>query len=215
METDTQTDTQTKYRNPRCACARRGLIILVLDGHSAHYCPETITMAAEQQIVLCALPPHTTHLTQPLDRGCFAPLKVAWRDVCHKFCALNPGRTVSRYDFCELFAKAWYRAFTMPNIISSFEATGICPFNRNAVSLPDDDDYSQFVPSSLPEKTNLAYIPLYSPAHPTVTSKLQMESGRSKITPFHSTPGGKGCNSPPSFSTLLVSPFAQTRSEPS
>ena len=76
-------------------------VILMLDGHSSHYCPKTICMAAEQQIILCALPPHTTHKTQPLDRGCFAPLKVAWRDICHRFCTQNPGRTVSQCDFCE------------------------------------------------------------------------------------------------------------------
>ena len=104
-------------------------ILLLLDGHSSHYCPETIHMAAEQQVILYALPPHTTHITQPLDRGCFAPLKVNWRQICHKFCCLNPGRTVSRYDFCELFAKAWFTSFTMENVIGSFAATGIYPFN--------------------------------------------------------------------------------------
>lgn len=104
-------------------------VILLLDGHSAHYCPETIRMAAEEKVILCALPPHTTHLLQPLDRGCFSPLKVTWREVCHQFSASNPGRTVSRYDFCALFSKAWYKAFDMQNIINSFKVTGICPFN--------------------------------------------------------------------------------------
>ena len=145
-------------------------VLLLLDGHSAHYCPETIRMAAKEKVILCALPPHTTHLTQPLDIGCFAPLKVAWREICHSFCASNPGRTVSRYDFCEVFAKAWYKSFTMPNIINSFKATGVCPLNRMAISLPDDeDDFSSFKPSSLTEKTGLAYIPLYSPARPRAT----------------------------------------------
>ena len=45
-------------------------VALLMDGHSSHYCPETIRMAAKQQVVLCTLPPHTTHLTQPLDSGC-------------------------------------------------------------------------------------------------------------------------------------------------
>ena len=198
-------------------------IILMLDGHSAHYCPETISMAAEQQIILCALPPHTTHITQPLDRGCFAPLKVAWRDICHKFSACHPGRTVSRFDFCELFAKAWFKAFTMPNIINSFKATGICPFNRHAIRLPEDDhEYSVFKPSNLPEKANLAYIPLYSPARPTrhenlsrVSSKSHLELSRHRVL-IHSTPGRKRCISP-SFSSPIAfaSPLACSRSEPS
>ena len=121
-------------------------------------------MAAEEKVVSCALPPHTTHLLQPLDVECFSPLKVTWREICHQFCASNPGRTVSRYDFCKLFSKAWYKAFDMQNIISSFKATGICPFNRGAVHLSSDNEFSSFKPSNLAEKTGLAYIPLYSPA---------------------------------------------------
>ena len=194
-------------------------IILVLDGHSSHYCPETISMAAEQQIILCALPPHTTHITQPLDRGCFAPLKVAWRDVCHMFCARHPGRTVSRYDFCELFAKAWFKAFSMTNIVNSFQATGICPFNRHTIQLPEDDlNFSVFKPCNLPEKTNLAYIPLYSPARPTShanLSKAYLEHTSRHRVPIHSTPGRKRCLSP-SFSSPVsfTSALACSRSEP-
>ena len=55
----------------------RRLLILLMDGHSSHYCPETIKMAAENKVILFILPPNTTHLTQPLDRACFAPLKCA------------------------------------------------------------------------------------------------------------------------------------------
>lgn len=44
-----------------------------------HYSPDVIRAAAEQKI----LPPHTTHITQPLDRGCFSPLKTSWKEVCH------------------------------------------------------------------------------------------------------------------------------------
>ena len=40
-------------------------VILLLDGHSSHYCPETIKLAAEEKVILFALPPNTTHITQP------------------------------------------------------------------------------------------------------------------------------------------------------
>ena len=50
-------------------------ILLMLDGHSAHYNPSIIEAAAEEGVIIFCLPPHTTHLTQPLDKGCFAPLK--------------------------------------------------------------------------------------------------------------------------------------------
>jgi len=42
-------------------------------------------MAAKEKVVLFVLPPNTTHLTQPLDKGCFGPLKAKWSEVCHKY----------------------------------------------------------------------------------------------------------------------------------
>ena len=91
--------------------------MLLLDGHSSHYSPLFIKLAAEKSIVVIALPPHTTHIAQPLDKGCFPPLKTAWRQVCHTFLSSNPGRTVTRYDFSRLFSEAWFKATTAPNII--------------------------------------------------------------------------------------------------
>ncbi|XP_011402525.1 PREDICTED: tigger transposable element-derived protein 2-like [Amphimedon queenslandica] len=108
-------------------------LLLLMDGHSTHYGPDLIKIAAEEQILIFVLPPNTTHLTQPLDKGCFGPLKTAWKAVCHEFCTKNPGCVVTRYNFSVLFADAWRRSMTQRNIASGFEVTGICPFNRNAI----------------------------------------------------------------------------------
>ena len=75
-------------------------LLLLMDGHSSHYCPDVITA---EKVILFTLPPHTTHLAQPLDVGCFSPLKSCWKQVCHNFYKRNPGRVVSRYDFSHLF----------------------------------------------------------------------------------------------------------------
>jgi len=42
-------------------------LLLLLDGHSSHYNPTTVRKAAEEGVILFTLPPHTTHLLQPLD----------------------------------------------------------------------------------------------------------------------------------------------------
>ena len=60
-------------------------LLLLIDGHSSHYHPGTIRKAAENKVVIFVLPPNTTHLTQPLDKGCFGPLKSKWSEVCHKY----------------------------------------------------------------------------------------------------------------------------------
>ena len=71
-------------------------LLLILDGHSSHYCPQVIRAAYENEIIIFTLPPNTTHITQPLDKGPFAPLKVAWQEVCHTFYLKNPGRVITR-----------------------------------------------------------------------------------------------------------------------
>ena len=42
-------------------------LLLLLDGHSSHFCPDTVRLAAKEKVILFALPPNTTHLSQPLD----------------------------------------------------------------------------------------------------------------------------------------------------
>ena len=50
--------------------ARRPLLF-VLDGFDSHLTLEAIEYARLHQIILFALPPHTTHKTQPCDVGIF------------------------------------------------------------------------------------------------------------------------------------------------
>ena len=140
-------------------------ILLMMDGHSTHFQPSVVRMAAKEEIILFCLPPHSTHLTQPLDKGCFGPLKSAWKQVCHEFLTKNPGKVVTRYDFTALFGKAWTRSMNMRNVIAGFRTTGIFPFNRNALlPVAGSETPSKFNPKSLCEGTKLKFIPVYSPA---------------------------------------------------
>ena len=104
-------------------------LLVIMDGHSTHYQPSVICKAAEEQVILFCLPPHTTHLTQPLDKGCYGPLKMARRKECKDFMSRNPGRVVTRYEFSRLFGKVWEKSKTITNVIAGFRCTGIYPFN--------------------------------------------------------------------------------------
>ena len=163
-------------------------LLLLLDGHSSHYFPSTIKFAAEEGIVIFVLPPNTTHITQPLDKGCFSPLKVKWRQVCHDYRTKYPGRVVSRFDFSKLFSEAWYESMSSKNIISSFKVTGICPFDRHSLDIPGmaKEEFTMFQPKNLPEKTGLKYIPLYSPSRSN--SRLHCEVKGFVSTPVPSVP---------------------------
>ena len=133
-------------------------LLLLMDGHSSHYCPETIRSAAQERVILFSLPPNTTHLTQPLDKAVFGPLKMFWRQACHNFIVKNPGVRISKHNFSSVFGEAWIQAMTPKNILAGFHTTGIYPPDRNAIKLPGES-----VPS-LALKTGIAYIPLYTPA---------------------------------------------------
>ena len=133
-------------------------LLLLMDGHSSHYCPSTIKCAAKEKAILFTLPPNTTHLTQPLDKAVFGPLKVSWRQACHRYIVENPGSKISKHNFSLVFSEAWVRALTPKNIVSGFRTTGVYPPDRNAISLPSDQK------QNLAAQSGVAYIPLYTPA---------------------------------------------------
>ena len=60
------------------------------------------------------LPPNTTHLTQPLDKGVFGSFKTYWRRVCHDFTVTHPGQVVNEYNFVSFSAGALAPAIPPP-----------------------------------------------------------------------------------------------------
>src|SRR5690606_15907560 len=86
----------------------------------------------EHRIKLFCLPPHTTHLLQPLDVGLFAPLQ--------KFYGIAVDKVIRRGDialhkgnFLPLYLEVREKAYTTPNIKASWETAGIWPFNPRKV----------------------------------------------------------------------------------
>ncbi|CAG2230816.1 unnamed protein product [Mytilus edulis] len=114
---------------------QRRPVLLILDGHSSHITVDLLETAVSNQIEMFCLPPHTTHWTQPLDRSVFGPLKRSYNLCCEAFLRQNPGRIVTRYDFCGLFKQAFNEKMNLVNIFSGFRATGIFPFKPNAIPI--------------------------------------------------------------------------------
>ena len=135
-------------------------LLLLLDGHSTHYSPSFITKAAHEKVIVFCLPPNTTHITQPLDKGAFGPLKTYWHQECQHYMSRNSGKVITQYEFMQVFSKAWYRAMTP---IGAFKTTGVFPLNRNVVEVAKATPIKSFQPEALSKKTGLAFIPLYSP----------------------------------------------------
>jgi hypothetical protein len=55
-----------------------GYRLIILDGHSSHATPEFDQYCAKNKIITLCMPPHTSHVLQPLDVSCFLPLKAAY-----------------------------------------------------------------------------------------------------------------------------------------
>jgi len=138
-------------------------LLLLMDGHSSHYCPSVIRRAFENKVVLMARPPNTTHLTQPLYKGIYGPLKVEWRRICHDYIVQNPGKLVTLYSFSPLFSKSWMKSMTIANIMAGFSTTGVFPIDRNKVI--SKLEVAMFTPQKQPSE--LSYLLLLTPVSST------------------------------------------------
>lgn len=107
--------------------------LLILDGHSSHESLAILERAIEEQIYILALPPHTTHHLQPLDKSVFGPLSRAYNHACSEFLQENPLHLVNKWTFPALINQAWTASFTPSNIASGFSACGIFPYNPSVI----------------------------------------------------------------------------------
>ena len=138
---------------------------------------DLIEWALENKVVLFVLPAHTSHITQPLDVSCFAPLKKMYNSCCKSFLAENKGRVITRYDVCQILSKAFVKAVTPSNAISGFRKTGIFPLNKNIspVSIAPSELLNQICNRSptvegAPASDSVSENDIVSPATQTSTS---------------------------------------------
>ena len=104
-------------------------LLLLVDGHSSHYDPDSIRFARSHSVIIFCLPPHTTHEAQPLDISFFGPLKKNWSEVCHRFLQSFPGKVITKLNFNEHFSKAWLKTCSPQTICAGFRRAGIIPFS--------------------------------------------------------------------------------------
>ena len=106
--------------------------LLVLDGHGSHLTPEFDRICEESHIIAICMPPHASHLLQPLDVGCFSVLKRVYGGAVSTLMR-NGVNSIDKEDFLELIADARMGAFRTSVIQNSFLATGLAPFDANKV----------------------------------------------------------------------------------
>lgn len=109
-----------------------GYRLLIIDGHESHCSVEFQDLCKEKNIVLLCMPAHSSHLLQPLDVACFAPLKRKYGDAVSGL-ARNRTHYISKETFLPLFKSAFEQSITKENIQAGFRGAGLVPHDPQAV----------------------------------------------------------------------------------
>ena len=112
-----------RYTAPRTHGVYR---LLILDGHSSHATPEFDQYCTENKIITLCMPAHTSHLLQPLDVGCFSPLKRAYGHEIQEL-ARQGVYHIDKIDFLTAYTRIRPAVLTQQNIQAGFQATGLIP----------------------------------------------------------------------------------------
>ncbi|KAJ3455747.1 hypothetical protein MRS44_017229 [Fusarium solani] len=100
--------------------------LLVIDGFSGHTNFDFVMYCIQFDIIFCTLPPHSTHILQPLDLGVFQPLKNAHQKRLRA--SIRAGNLAfDRVSFVKAFTDFYVEGFSPHNIMSGFEKGGIWP----------------------------------------------------------------------------------------
>lgn len=104
--------------------------LLILDGHGSHETTEFMIECFKHNIHLLFLPPHTSHILQPLDLSVFSPLKRSYRYYLNKLTSLSESGIIGKQNFLSCYEKARKDSLTVRNILAGWKASGLWPQNR-------------------------------------------------------------------------------------
>jgi DDE superfamily endonuclease len=106
--------------------------LLILDGHESHNSLQFQDFCKERNIIMLCMPPHSSHLLQPLDVGCFSPLKAAYGKQVGELIR-NRINHITKLEFLPLFQAAFEASITFKNIYGAFKGSGLIPYDPEAV----------------------------------------------------------------------------------
>ncbi|XP_054285350.1 uncharacterized protein LOC129001936 [Macrosteles quadrilineatus] len=121
-------------------------VLLIADNHSTHCSLQAILYCRENNVTFLTLPPHASHIIQPLDKCFYGPLKSAFSTEAEKWLVQHPGEVIKLRDVAGIFKEAYSATAKIKLAEKGFKVTGIEPFN------PDIIDDELFAPSLVTEQ---------------------------------------------------------------
>jgi len=117
--------------------------------HESHHSLEFQELCKEKNIYTLCMPPHSSHLLQPLDVGCFSPLKRAYSREIEALIRHHINH-ITKLEFLPAFKTAFQRSFTSANICSAFRGAGLVPLQPDVVLSKLDVQLRTLTPAALP-----------------------------------------------------------------
>jgi len=106
--------------------------LLILDGHESYHSFKFQELCKEKNIYTLCMPPQSSHLLQPLDVGCFSPLKRAYSREIEALIRHHINH-ITKLEFLPAFQAAVKRSFKSANIYSDFQGVGLAPLQPDVV----------------------------------------------------------------------------------
>jgi 4-hydroxybenzoate polyprenyltransferase len=101
--------------------------LLIFDGHGSHETPEFMWECFQNKVLLVWLPPHTSHVLQPLDLAVFSSMKKAYRREVGEVSQWNDSTVLGKRLFLKAYKEARFAALTVKNIKAGWVASGLWP----------------------------------------------------------------------------------------
>jgi hypothetical protein len=110
----------------------RGYRLLILDSHKSHNSLKFQQYCKEAKIITLYMPPHSSHLLQPLNVGCFSPLKRAYGRQAKEIMR-NRINYMTKIKFLPAFQQAYYKTIIKDNILGGFQGSRLVPHDLEVV----------------------------------------------------------------------------------
>ena len=112
---------------------RKGVYrMIILDGHESHLSAKFQEFCKDHGIITLYLPAHSSHLTQPLDIGCFSVLKRMYGKELENFIKASVDYII-KIEFFIAFKATHEKTIIKSNVLGGFRGAGLILFDSQAV----------------------------------------------------------------------------------
>lgn len=137
--------------------------LLILDGHESHHAYSFVQYAYENGIEILIVPPHSTHLLQPLVVGVFSPFQHWYSEGVDELSRIGHD-TISKELYIRILANVREQTYVQPTVQNAFRATGLLTAESllfaPRTDIPSELTDRQIVLKKLPNRETVSARPL-------------------------------------------------------